>query len=66
MFSCARASFTTTHNSGVYYIEKAGNLEILNLNKWRKILDKPMSLILLAAEKFSDANLKVQNVPAEV
>ena len=44
----------------------AGNLEILNLNKRRKILDKPMSLILLAAEKFSDANLKVQNVPAEV
>ena len=41
-------------------------IEILNLNKRRKILDKPMSLILLAAEKFSDANLKVQNVPAEV
>ena len=26
-FASARASFTTTHNSGVYYLKRQGNLE---------------------------------------
>ena len=30
-FASARASFTTTHNSGVYYLKRQGNLEFLKL-----------------------------------